>query len=47
MKEFFQNLLDELIDSPLETIVQLSLAVFSSATAALVIVAIIRLIKEL
>lgn len=47
MKEFLQNLLDELIDSPLETIVQLSLAVFSSATAALVIVAIIRLIQEI
>ena len=47
MKEFFQNLLVELIDSPLETIVQLSLAVFSSAAASLVIVTIIRLIQEL
>ncbi len=47
MKEFFQNLLDELIDFPLDTIVQLSLAVFSLAAASLVIVTIIRLIKEL
>lgn len=46
MKEFFQNLLDDFIDSPLETIMHLSLALFSSAAAVCIIIAAIRMLAE-
>lgn len=44
MKKIFQNLLDDIMDSPLETIMHLALALFSSAAAVCIIVVTIRMI---